>query len=241
MSRLAGKVAIVTGGGRGIGRAVAELFAEEGARVIVGDIEDPEPFDDTRIVVRSLDVTNLPQWDQLLARVEDEHGGPDVLVNNAGLVGSYAALHEIELDDWKRIVDVNQTGTFYGMRVTVPAMKRHGGGAIVNVSSMWGIIGASGVAAYQASKGAVRLMTKNAALTYAGDNIRVNSLHPGIVDTPMIRAQDADLTGEIVDATPLGRIAEPREVAYGALFLACGESSYVTGIELVIDGGFTVQ
>jgi NAD(P)-dependent dehydrogenase (short-subunit alcohol dehydrogenase family) len=241
VSRLAGKVAIVTGGGRGIGHAVAELFAEEGARVIVGDIEDPEPFDDARIVARSLDVTDLAQWDQLVAGIEDEHGGPDVLVNNAGLVGSYAALHEIDLDDWSRIVDVNQTGTFYGMRVAVPAMRRRGGGAIVNVSSMWGIIGASGVAAYQASKGAVRLMTKNAALTYAADKIRVNSVHPGIVDTPMVRAQDTEITAQIVGRTPLGRIAEPREVAYGALFLACGESSYMTGTELVIDGGYTVQ
>ncbi|MEB3371272.1 SDR family NAD(P)-dependent oxidoreductase [Saccharopolyspora mangrovi] len=237
--RLQGKVALVTGGARGIGRAIAELFAEQGARVIVGDIDAPGGSASGRITWRDLDVRDLASWQAATDAVVEEHQRIDVLVNNAGLVGAYEPIDEISLQDWTRVVEVNQTGTFYGMRTVIPHMRAQGGGSIVNVSSIWGMVGCPGVAAYQASKAAVRMMTKNAALSYVADGIRVNSLHPGIADTPMIAEQDTAITAEVIAETPMRRAAAPREIAYGALFLASDEASYVTGIELPVDGGYT--
>jgi NAD(P)-dependent dehydrogenase (short-subunit alcohol dehydrogenase family) len=238
--RLANKVAIVTGGSRGIGRAISELFAAEGASVIVGDLDISDGFEDQTITARRLDVTDENSWRELVDEVVGSHGRIDVLVNNAGGVGSYEPIDAIALDDWHRIIALNQTGPFLGMRAVIPHMKRAGKGSIINVSSIWGISGAAGVAAYTASKGAVRLMSKNAALSYVGDGIRVNSLHPGIIDTPMIAAQDPGITAAVVAATPMKRLGRPMEIATGALFLASDESSYMTGAELVIDGGYTV-
>jgi NAD(P)-dependent dehydrogenase (short-subunit alcohol dehydrogenase family) len=238
--RLAKKVAIVTGGSRGIGRAIAELFAAEGASVIVGDLDVSDGFEDQTITARRLDVTDENSWRELVDEVVGSHGRIDVLVNNAGGVGSYEPIDAIALDDWHRIIALNQTGPFLGMRAVIPHMRRAGKGSIINVSSIWGISGAAGVAAYTASKGAVRLMSKNAALSYVGDGIRVNSLHPGIIDTPMIAAQDSGITAAVVAATPMKRLGRPLEIATGALFLASDESSYMTGAELVIDGGYTV-
>ena len=239
--RLAGKIALVTGGARGIGRASAERFAEEGAVVVAGDIGEAEPFAGPRVTFRRLDVTSEAQWHDVVDAVVAEHGRIDVLLNNAGTVGSYEALDTIAIDDWHRVVELNQTGPFLGMRTVVPVMRRNGGGSIINVSSMWGIVSAPGVAAYTASKGALRLMSKNAALSFVGDGIRVNSLHPGIIDTPMIAAQDAEITRSVVESTPMKRLGTARELANGALFLASDESSYMTGAELVIDGGSTAQ
>jgi NAD(P)-dependent dehydrogenase (short-subunit alcohol dehydrogenase family) len=238
--RLANKVALISGGSRGIGRATAELFAREGATVYVGDRDEAEPFSGS-VEWRPLQVTALGQWRALVDEIVSAHGHLDILVNNAGLVGSYKPIHEIRLSDWKRVIDVNLLGVFYGMRSVIPVMRRTGGGSIVNVSSIWGIVGAAGVAAYQASKGAVATLSKNGAISYVADGIRVNSVHPGIVDTPMIRAQAAAITAGVVEATPMRRLAEPSEIAYGILFLASDESSYVTGVELPIDGGFTAQ
>lgn len=238
--RLANKVAIVTGGSRGIGRAISELFAAEGASVIVGDLDVSDGFEDQTITARRLDVTDENSWRELVDEVVGSHGRIDVLVNNAGGVGSYEPIDAIALDDWHRIIALNQTGPFLGMRAVIPHMKRAGKGSIINVSSIWGISGAAGVAAYTASKGAVRLMSKNAALSYVGDGIRVNSPHPGIIDTPMIAAQDPGITAAVVAATPMKRLGRPMEIATGALFLASDESSYMTGAELVIDGGYTV-
>ena len=238
--RLDGKIAIVTGGCRGIGRATAELFASEGATVVVGDVDVSAPFDSARVSAEQLDVTDEDSWERLVAGVIERHGRIDVLMNNAGGVGSYEPIDTIALDDWRRIIDLNQTGTFLGIRAVVPHMRRAGRGSIINVSSIWGLAGAIGVAAYTASKGAVTQMSKNAALSYVGDGIRVNSLHPGIIETPMIAAQDAEITAAVVAATPMKRLGRAIEIAYGALFLASDESSFMTGAQLVIDGGYTV-
>jgi NAD(P)-dependent dehydrogenase (short-subunit alcohol dehydrogenase family) len=236
--RLKGKVAIVTGGGRGIGRACSELFAAEGAQVIVGDIDEAE-FDYPGIESVHLDATKMSDWKSLIDHVIAKHGKVDVLMNNAGGVGSYLPIGEIEIDDWKRIIDLNQNSTFYGMRAVIPHMKKAGRGSIINVSSIWGLVSAPGVAAYTASKGAVHLMSKNAALSYVGDGIRVNSIHPGIIETPMIAAQDAGITQAVIEATPMKRLGTPNEIAYGALYLASDESSFTTGSSLIIDGGYT--
>jgi len=238
--RLKGKVALITGGARGIGRATVELFAREGAKVHVGDLDFPAPFEGKGIVTHKLDVTSADQWKAVGDAVIKAEGKIDILFNNAGTVKSYAGIAEISIEDWDRVIAINQTGPFLGMRTVIPHMKKSGGGSIINTSSIWGKVGAGGVSAYTASKAAVSHMSKNAALTYVGDNIRVNSLHPGIIDTPMIAAQDKAITDAIVAITPMKRLGRPEEIANGALFLASDESSYMTGAELVIDGGYTV-
>jgi NAD(P)-dependent dehydrogenase (short-subunit alcohol dehydrogenase family) len=235
--RLAGKTAVITGAGAGMGRATAELFAEEGARVLALDLVEPEPYASEAIEWRLLDVAELSGWEALAADLEADSGQVDVLVNNAGIVHSWDSITEVDLEDWDRVISVDMNGVFYGMRTMIPLMRERGG-SIVNFSSIWGVAGASGVAPYQAAKGAVRTMSKNAAVTYAADGIRVNSIHPGLVMTPLIESQDPELTEIVRQNTPLGRGADPRELAYGVLFLASEESSFMTGAELVIDGGY---
>lgn len=237
--RLKNKVAFISGGARGIGLAAAELFVREGAKVHIGDFDFQGQATPEGAVLHKLDVSDLTQWQNVIASVIEQDGRIDVLFNNAGTVKSYAGIAEISLEDWDSVVAINQTGPFYGMRTVIPHMQRTGGGSIINTSSIWGKVGAAGVAAYTASKAAVSHMSKNAALTYVGDNIRVNSLHPGIIDTPMIAKQDVNITESIVAITPMKRMGTPMEIAYGALFLASEESSYMTGAELVIDGGYT--
>lgn len=234
--RVAGRTAVVSGGAAGIGAAIVERLAAEGATVYAGDIAWTEPStSDSGVHRRPLDVADLASWEALAAEV----ASADILVNNAGLVGSYDSITEIDIAEWHRIVGVNQHGTFYGMRSFLPQMQAAGGGAIVNISSIWGYVGAAGVAAYTASKGAVTSMTKNAALTYAADRIRVNSVHPGLIATPMIDAQDDAISASVVQATPLGRIGLPHEVASAVLFLVSDEASYITGSHLMVDGGYT--
>lgn len=236
--RLADKIALVTGASSGIGRAIADLFAEEGAIVYATDIQ---PRDGTnRIHYVNHDTSNEEQWIALLGRIEREQGRLDVLVNNAGIVGTYDTITDAKMSDYHRIIAVNQTGFFYGMRYSIPLMQRNGKGSIVNISSIWGLIGAVGVAPYQASKGAVTTLTKNAALTYA-PTIRANSIHPGAIKTQITARQDDALNQQLIADTPLKRMAEPREVAFAALYLASDESAFVTGAELIIDGGYTIR
>lgn len=239
MDRLKGKIAIVTGSGRGIGRAVVETFAAEGA-VVVATGRSPQVDFDPGITYHQLQVELEEHWRSVVAEVVAEHGQVDVLVNNAGII-AYDTLHEMTMESWSEVVAVNQTGTWLGMREVIPHMQRVGGGSIINISSIWGTVAVAGAHAYHATKGAVRTMSKSAAITYAAENIRVNSLHPGFVQTPLTDAQDPAVNAYVISQTPLGRAGRPQEIAAGALFLASDESSFVTGSELVVDGGYLAQ
>lgn len=242
MSRLTGKVAIVTGAGRGIGRSIAEVFAREGATVIATSRgKDVDYCDDVPgLEYQQLDVSSDSDWTRVVGDVIERHGQVDVLANNAGII-TYQPVHELTVEDWERVIAINQTGTWLGMRAVVPSMLERRRGSIINVSSIWGSAAVAGGHAYHATKGAVRNMSKNAAITYAQDGIRVNSLHPGFISTPLTDAQDADVNEYVVGQTPMGRAGNPEEIALGAVFLASDESSFMTGSELVIDGGYLAQ
>lgn len=235
--RLEHKVALVTGGNQGIGRAVVDLFAKEGAKVIVADMAEPKEKFGANIEGMRLDVTVESDWQRLVKDIEKKYGRIDILVNNAGIL-TYEPITECSVESWNRTIAVNQTGPFLGMKHVIPVMQKNKKGAIVNISSIWGTIGAPGAAAYHASKGAVRTMTKNAALTYVGDGIRVNSVHPGITRTPMVDAQSEELNDLVVSGTPMKRMGKPIELAYAILYLSSDEASYTTGAELYVDGGF---
>ncbi|WP_291039679.1 glucose 1-dehydrogenase [Herbiconiux sp.] len=240
MDRLTGKVAIVTGAGRGIGRSIAEVFAEEGATVIATGRASSDSTFPEGVEYHRLDVATEEGWSRVVADVIARHGHIDVLVNNAGII-AYETLHELTLDDWNAVVATNQTGTWLGMREVIPHMIAQGGGSIVNTSSIWGTAAVSGAHAYHATKGAVRNMSKSAAITYAKENVRVNSLHPGFIETPLTDAQAPEINEYVVSMTPMGRAGKPREIAHGVVFLASDESSFMTGSELVIDGGYLAQ
>lgn len=239
--RVEGKVAIITGGVQGIGRATAELLAEEGATVVVGDIKEPDPpFESNSIEYVEHDVADPDSWSSIVNDTVSKHGKVNVLFNNAGII-AYEPIEELEIEAWNKVLQVNQTGVFLGMKTVAPVMRENGDGSIINSSSIWGNVAVAGAHTYHATKGAVRNMTKNAAITYAEEGIRANSLHPGIINTPLVQAQDDDVNEFVVSMTPVGRMADPREIAYGVLFLASDESSFMTGAELVIDGGYTAQ
>ena len=239
MARLDGKVAIVTGAAQGIGHAVATLFAREGAHVISGDVRKVPA--DHGVTGTKLDVSLPEDWERVIREVLDRHGRIDVLVNNAGIVACYEPIHGTDLASWNRVIAVNQTGSFLGIQAVLPTMRAARRGSIINFSSIWGNVGVPGAAAYNAAKGAVRNMSKNAAVTYAPENIRVNSVHPGLIRTPLVEAQDDEMNAGIIGQTPMKRMGTPLEVAYGCLFLASDESSFVTGSEVVIDGGYLAQ
>ncbi|NGN44653.1 glucose 1-dehydrogenase [Mesorhizobium sp. CGMCC 1.15528] len=241
MKRLSNKVTLVTGAAQGIGHAIATLFVAEGAIVYMSDVADAPKQPVEGAIYRRLDVGIEADWATVVDEILARHQRLDVLVNNAGIVEHYGQIHETSTEAWDRVVRINQSGTFFGMREVIPQMKKNGGGSIVNFSSIWGTMGAGGAAPYQAAKGAVRTLTKNAAISYAKDNVRVNSVHPGIIWTPLIQGQSEGMNAGIVAATPMGRVGTPREVAFGCLFLASDESSFVTGLELNIDGGYLAQ
>jgi cyclopentanol dehydrogenase len=249
--RLENKVALISGGARGQGAAEARLFAREGARVVIGDVLEEEgrqveaEINETggECLFVSLDVTSEENWKEAVATAVARFGKLDILVNNAGIF-KLGRVEETSQELWDEVMEINAKGVFLGTKCAIPEMRRAGGGSIINISSVAGLIGTQYSAAYGASKGAVRLFTKSAAVQYARDGIRVNSIHPGVIETPMT-APNLLATEESrqhsIARHPLGRLGRPEDVAHGALFLASDESSYMTGSELVIDGGLTAQ
>ncbi|MGB9772566.1 MAG: SDR family NAD(P)-dependent oxidoreductase [Bacteroidota bacterium] len=256
MGRIEGKVAIVTGGALGIGRATCLLLAKEGAKVAVTDIIEKESQEVVDEIKRfggvakfwRLDVTNEKEVAQVFADIAREFGRVDVLVNNAGIAGVNKPTHEITEEEWDKVIAVNVKGVFFCTKHAIPYMQKAGGGSIINLSSIYGIISAMDVPPYHASKGAVRLMSKTDALLYAKDSIRVNSVHPGFIWTPMVenylKASGVDPEEgkkQLGSLHPTGHVGEPDDVAYGILYLASDESKFVTGSELIIDGGYTAR
>jgi NAD(P)-dependent dehydrogenase (short-subunit alcohol dehydrogenase family) len=246
--RLKDKVAIITGAAHGMGETEARLFAKEGAKVVVADIlvsEAERVSSGIRqhggeAIAVAIDVTSEPQWQALIARTLSAHARLDILVNNAGISGSSVGDPDA-LEGWNRVIAVNQTSVFLGTKLAAEQMAKTGGGSIINISSIMGFVGgSSGHPAYCASKGAVRIYTKAAAVRYGPQGVRVNSVHPGYMP-PMLNATNAGERVDKIALTPLRRLGEPIEVAYGVLFLASDEASFVTGTELVIDGGFIAQ
>ena len=246
--RLEDKVAIVTGAAHGMGEVEADLFVQEGAKVVVADVLG-EPAEAVaadihagggEAIAATIDVTSEPAWVALIEKTVARYGRLDILVNNAGISGSSVGDPD-GLEGWHRIIAVNQTSVFLGTKLAAEQMAKTGGGSIVNISSIMGFVGgASGHPAYSASKGAVRIYTKSAAVRYGPLGIRVNSVHPGYMP-PMLNATNANERADKIALTPLRRLGEPIEVAYGVLFLASDEASFVTGTELVIDGGYIAQ
>jgi len=249
--RLAGKVALISGGARGMGAVEARLFAREGAKVTIGDVLEDEgrkleaeinATGGEALFVR-LDVTREGDWQRAVEATVTRFGKLDVLVNNAGVSGR-GRVEDTPVEEWDRVMEVNAKGVFLGSKVAIPAMRKSGGGSIINISSQLGLVGTDHSSPqYQASKGAVRLLTKATAVQYAKEGIRANSVHPGPVVTPMTEAARADPERYqmMLSRIPMGCYGQPEDVAYGVLYLASDESRWVTGSELVIDGGWTAQ
>ncbi len=254
MDRVKGKVAIITGGAGGLGKAQALLLSKEGAKVVITDINE----DEAKKVVGEInkqggeaifikhDVTSEKEWSEVIRRTLERFGKLDILVNNAG-VNLWKKIEDTSLEEWRWLMGVNLDGVFLGTRCAMGAMKKSGGGSIVNISSVAGLVGTLDTSAYHASKGGVRLFTKAAALecSKAGYdyNIRVNSVHPGVIKTAMVDGllKDEDKRKDALSWHPIGRFGEPEDIAYGVLYLASDESKFITGAELVIDGGWTAH
>ena len=249
--KLAGKVALISGGARGMGAHEAHLFVSEGAKVVIGDILEAQGHE-TEAEIKAaggeavfvrLDVTNEADWQRAVETAVNQFGQLNILVNNAGVSG-LGRVEEVSLEEWNRVMDINSTGVFLGTKTAIPAMRQAGGGSIINISSQLGLVGTDNSSPqYQASKGSVRLLTKATAIQYAPDGIRVNSVHPGPIETPMTEARrsDPEIRKLMLSRIPLGRYGQPDDVAKGVLYLASDDSSFVTGSELVIDGGWTAQ
>jgi len=256
MNRVKNKVAIVTGGSNGIGRSACLLLAKEGAKVAVTDILDQDGEEVAKEIQKKdgigrfwhLDVSKEKEVERVFAEIAKEFGSIDVLVNNAGITGANKPTHELGEEEWDRVFTVDVKGVFFCTKHAIPYLKKAGRGSIINISSIYGLIGAGDIPAYHASKGAVTLMSKNDALLYAKDKIRVNSIHPGAIMTTLLKdflktfpeGYEASL-GKLVTAHAVGHAGEPDDIGYGILYLASEESKFVTGSQLVIDGGFTAQ
>jgi NAD(P)-dependent dehydrogenase (short-subunit alcohol dehydrogenase family) len=255
MGRVENKVAIVTGGALGIGKSACLLLAKEGAKVAVTDILDREgqrvvdEIKDSKGMAKfwHLDVSKEEEVRKVFADIHKTFGKINVLVNNAGISGVSKPTDEITEDEWDRVMAVNVKGVFFCTKHSIPYMRKAGGGSIINLSSIYGIVSAPDVPPYHASKGAVRIMTKTDAFLYAKDNIRVNSVHPGFIWTPMLenflKSQgEVEAGRKMLDSLqPIGHIGGPEDIAYGIVYLASDESKFVTGSELVIDGGYTAR
>ena len=248
MSRLDGKVAIITGAAQGMGEAHARRFVAEGARVVMTDVNDEQgekiaaELGENAVFIKA-DVTSLADWRRVVAETEATFGPVTVLINNAGIIGPIAETVELDEEAYLQVCAVNQHSQFYGMKCVIPSMQQAGGGSIVNVSSIAGIVSIVGSPnlAYVGSKFASRGMTKHVAIQYGKDNIRVNSVHPGYIKTPMMAAATDEEGGGIAAMIPLGRMAESDEVSRLMVWLASDESSYITGTEQIIDAGLTAQ
>ncbi len=255
MDRLKGKVAIVTGGALGLGRAISIRMAEEGAHVAIFDKLHEEgvalaaELDKRKLSAAfwHCDVANESQVAAAIGAAAKAFGGVHVLVNNAGIAGTNKPTHELTENEWDRVMAVNVKGVFFCTKHAIPHLKTAGGGSIINLSSIYGLVGAPDLPPYHASKGAVRMMSKTDALLYAADKIRVNSVHPGFIWTPMVDgflkgSEDAEAGRKATDALhPLGHMGEADDIAWGAVYLASDEAKFVTGSELVIDGGYTAR
>lgn len=255
-SRVENKVVIVTGGALGIGQATCLLLAKEGAKVAVTDINSQAGLDVVKHIEQqggiahfwNMNTANEKQVKQVFAEINDKFGKIDVLVNNAGISGINRPTHEITEEQWDELMNINVKGVFFCTKHVIPYLQKNGSGSIINLSSIYGIISAPDIPPYHASKGAVRLMTKTDALLYAKDKIRVNSVHPGFIWTPLVenfgKEQSEGLESfceQIDNLHPLGHIGEPNDIAYGIVYLASDEAKFVTGSELVIDGGYTAR
>ncbi|MBM3945310.1 MAG: glucose 1-dehydrogenase [SAR202 cluster bacterium] len=249
--RLKGKVALISGSGRGMGAAEAKMFAAEGAAVMVSDVNEEGCRKTVDDIVKSggkaaftrLDVTSEEDWKRAVAETEKRFGRLDILINNAGIY-VVTLIEKTSIEEWDRIMDINGRGVFLGVKHAIAAMRRAGGGSIVNISSTAGIIGNPLEGAYTASKGAVRMFTKSAALQCARDRIRVNSVHPGAIDTDMVAflwGEEFNYRDRLEKAIPLGRLGTAEEVGKVVMFLASDDASYITGAEFIVDGGYTAQ
>jgi NAD(P)-dependent dehydrogenase (short-subunit alcohol dehydrogenase family) len=252
MKRVENKVVIVTGGALGIGRETCLLLAKEGAKVAVTDVLDKEGHKLVEEINQSggvskfwhLNVSSEKEVEKVYAEVVNEFGRIDSTVNNAGISGANKPTHELTEEEWDAVMNVNVKGVFFCTKHVIPHMRESGGGSIVNLSSIYGIVGAGDIPPYHASKGAVRLMSKNDALTYAKEKIRVNSVHPGFIWTPLVEdmgKNDPGFRVHLDSLHPIGHIGESIDIAYGILYLVSDESKFVTGSELVIDGGYTCK
>ena len=248
--RLQGKVALITGAARGQGAVEARMFAQEGAKVVLADVLDQEGAGVAAEIAEAggdavyvhLDVTNEDDWEAAVRSAVSSFGKLDILVNNAG-IWRRGHVVETSTEQWDSVLDVNAKGVFLGTKAAIPEMRKAGGGSIVNISSTAGLVGSRTSTAYSASKGAVRIFTKSTAIQYASEGIRANSVHPGPIDTDMGDQvwPDADSRERSVARTALSRMGMPQDIAYGVLYLASDEAGFVTGSELVIDGGLTAQ
>ena len=265
MNRVDGKVALISGGARGLGGMSARKLAEAGAKVVITDLREDEA-QATLAAIKAAggdakffkhDVAIEEQWEAAVKFTLQSYGGLDILLNNAGIAGSSKPLEELSLDSWRRMMSINLDGVFLGMKHAIPPMKARahlwpGGGSIISISSIMGFIGGSRAAAYCASKGGVRLLTKAAAIELAPSKIRVNSVHPGFIDTPMLRSGEEAMNARheggfqkwvdgVVSRHPLGRLGKDEDIAHAVRFLASDDSAFMTGAEVVVDGGYLAQ
>ena len=247
MGRLNGKVALVSGGASGIGAAHVRLFTREGAKVVSGDIQEDlgarvaAEVNEAggQVTFVRLDVTSADSWAAAVATAVSRFGALTTLVNNAGIYHPGGVTEETD-EGWQRMIAINQTGVWYGMRAAMPELAKSGNGAVVNISSLYGMVGSPGSLSYHATKAAVRLMSKSAALEFVQQGVRVNTILPGQIRTPILGDLTPEMDAAIKAAIPMGRMGDPEDIAYGSVYLCSDEAKYVTGAELVIDAGWSI-